>query len=303
MNTMTDYLAVNGANLYYEVIGEGDPLVLIHPRWTNSYYWEAETEILARRYAVIRYDVRGFGRSKMKTIRYSDVEDLRALLQHLGANHVFLMGLELGADIALHYTQKYGDTVRAIVAAAPQLEEFDWSEAFLAERQLYTDAVKAGDHATAFRQILKMWADNPTHQAPYEVHERIAELMRGYDFVHHQPLKDPYLLDDEPTLMEERTQIPDVEMLSHFGLEDETTNFVSIDKMPVSESIRLNALKHPTLIMVGEKDWREYHAMARKFKSAMPFSEQTVISGAGHYMNLEQPQTFMNAVMEFLRRH
>ena len=57
----TGMAEVNGARIYYEVAGEGEPLVLVHAGITDSRMWEGQLKVFADRYRVIRYDMRGFG--------------------------------------------------------------------------------------------------------------------------------------------------------------------------------------------------------------------------------------------------
>ena len=57
------YAAVNSTRLYYEVTGEGDPLVLLHSGYTDLRLWDYQFELLGKCFKVIRYDIRGFGRS------------------------------------------------------------------------------------------------------------------------------------------------------------------------------------------------------------------------------------------------
>ncbi len=54
---------VNGAYLYYEVAGEGPALVLVHARVADSRMWDPQVATFAPQHRVIRYDMRGFGRS------------------------------------------------------------------------------------------------------------------------------------------------------------------------------------------------------------------------------------------------
>lgn len=67
---------VNGTKLYYEVVGEGQPLVLVHAGSFDRRIWDEQVTAFAGHYKVIRYDVRGHGKSALPTKPYSDTEDL-----------------------------------------------------------------------------------------------------------------------------------------------------------------------------------------------------------------------------------
>jgi pimeloyl-ACP methyl ester carboxylesterase len=68
--------AVHGTKPYYEVVGEGQPLVLIHPGSLDRRIWDDQFTAFADYYKVIRYDVRGHGKSALPTKPYSDAADL-----------------------------------------------------------------------------------------------------------------------------------------------------------------------------------------------------------------------------------
>jgi len=67
MNSITGF----SSGLYYEIAGEGHPLVLIHGGLVNSGLWDDQFVVFAGQYRTLRYDVRGFGQSKSPTSYYS----------------------------------------------------------------------------------------------------------------------------------------------------------------------------------------------------------------------------------------
>jgi pimeloyl-ACP methyl ester carboxylesterase len=63
--------SVNGTQLYYEMLGEGHPLVLIHGGYMDRRMWDDQFYVFAEYYRVIRYDVRGFGKSELPPVSYA----------------------------------------------------------------------------------------------------------------------------------------------------------------------------------------------------------------------------------------
>jgi 3-oxoadipate enol-lactonase len=114
--------------LAFEVRGKGLPIVLIHGFTFDMRTWDAQVDVLSQTFQVIRYDLRGFGRSSLPRGRYSHVEDLQALIQFLSLSAPVLIGLSLGANIALTYALANPGTVRALILASPGLPGFAWSE-------------------------------------------------------------------------------------------------------------------------------------------------------------------------------
>src|SRR5215208_6198208 len=94
----TGMAEVNGARIYYEVAGEGDPLVLVHAGIADSRMWEDQLMAFADRYRVIRYDMRGFGMTAMVDLPFSHHEDLRGLLDSLDVERAHLVGCSMGEE-------------------------------------------------------------------------------------------------------------------------------------------------------------------------------------------------------------
>jgi pimeloyl-ACP methyl ester carboxylesterase len=100
------YAEVNGTRLYYETAGAGHPLVLIHGYTLDSRMWDDQFETLSKKYRVLRYDLRGFGKSAYPSPdkSYCHTEDLRALLDYLKISKAYVMGLSMGGGIAVEFT-------------------------------------------------------------------------------------------------------------------------------------------------------------------------------------------------------
>jgi 3-oxoadipate enol-lactonase len=79
----TGFVEVEGGKLYYETSGDGPALALIHAGFLDSRMWDTQMPIFSQTHKVIRYDVRGFGRSDVARSKFSDYKDLRGLLDHL----------------------------------------------------------------------------------------------------------------------------------------------------------------------------------------------------------------------------
>ncbi len=98
------YAESNGIDIYYEVAGEGPPLLMIMGLSANLYWWDpALLERLAERLSVITFDNRGAGRSSKPRGEYSIegmAADAAGLLRSLGINRAHLLGVSMGGMIA-----------------------------------------------------------------------------------------------------------------------------------------------------------------------------------------------------------
>lgn len=113
-------VTVNGFELYYEVRGEGEPLVLLHGFTGSSGDWVHlfDLDALCRQYRLIIPDLRGHGRStnpdKVITHRQCSL-DVAALLDGLGIQRFKALGLSFGGNILLHMATRQPDRVDAMV--------------------------------------------------------------------------------------------------------------------------------------------------------------------------------------------
>lgn len=113
------FAKVNNVELYYEEVGQGAPLVLLHGGWSDVSAWAEQVPAFSQKYRTIPFDRRGCGQStKVAEVAHSPdlwVEDLRQLLQHLNASPAYLCGSSYGGMIVLEFLLKHQEMCRAAV--------------------------------------------------------------------------------------------------------------------------------------------------------------------------------------------
>ena len=113
---MAGFVEVEGGRLGYEVDGAGEPIVFVHGFGLDGRMWDGEAAHFSRDYAVVRYDVRGFGRSSPPTGPFAHVEAIfAALVSHLGFARAHLCGLSMGGGIAIDFALAHPARVHALV--------------------------------------------------------------------------------------------------------------------------------------------------------------------------------------------
>ncbi|MFN2326424.1 MAG: alpha/beta fold hydrolase, partial [Gemmatimonadales bacterium] len=143
------------AGLFYEVSGSGEPIVFIHAFSLDRRMWEPQIAVFDGRFRVIRYDLRGHGKSVPPTAPYTGYDDLRALLDTLSIPRATLIGLSAGAELAINFAIAYPDRTTRLVLAAPGLGGYrvpplPWAGPVF-------EAAAAGDAERA----ANLWADTP----------------------------------------------------------------------------------------------------------------------------------------------
>jgi len=114
----TGYVASGGERIYYEVTGEGTPVVLCHGLGGNHAIWWQQVGPLSEHHRVVTWDQRGFGNSTRKTGVFGPgpaVDDLLVLLDELGLERTHLVGQSMGGWVALGTALAHGDRLRSLV--------------------------------------------------------------------------------------------------------------------------------------------------------------------------------------------
>ena len=118
------YITIDGAKQYYEVYGQGEPLVLIHGNGGNIAYMKPQIEYFAKKYKVIVMDCRGRGKSELgkDSLTYMQMtKDIVGILDNLHLDSTFIVGRSDGGILALLLAIKYPKKVKKAVAFAANL--------------------------------------------------------------------------------------------------------------------------------------------------------------------------------------
>jgi 3-oxoadipate enol-lactonase len=149
---------VAGGTLWAEDTGGGwRPLVLVHADWTDSRIWDPLIPLLRGRYRVIRYDLRGFGRSSPPMQPFTRLGDLRALLDHFGIEEAVAVGHSGGGGTALGLAVCHPGRVRGLVLVAPGIHDYPWP----ADDPFYQECgplIAAEDRDGLVRLGLRTWS-------------------------------------------------------------------------------------------------------------------------------------------------
>lgn len=162
---------VPDGELWAEDTGSGTAVVLIHGDWTDAGVWARLVPPLRDRYRVIRYDLRGFGRSSRPARPFTRLGDLRAVLDFFDIRQAVAVGHSGGGGTALGLTLQCPERTRAAVLIAPGIHDYPWpdNDAYLQE---CGRLIAAADHDRLVGLGLRTWAPAGTDAS-------IAAMMRG----------------------------------------------------------------------------------------------------------------------------
>jgi non-heme chloroperoxidase len=122
----------DGAKIYYEDQGEGQPILLVHGWMCSSKFWQDNVPELAREFRVVTLDLRGHGNSS-KTLSGHTIaqygRDVRAVVEHLDLCNIALVGWSLGGPVVLSYYEQFGKDGRVKALGLVDSTPFPFSPA------------------------------------------------------------------------------------------------------------------------------------------------------------------------------
>lgn len=267
MSRTTGTVGVDGAGLYYEVAGEGEPLVLVHAGISDSRMWEAQVDAFARQYRTIRHDMRGFGRSPIVDGPYSHHEDLRALLDALDVERASLVGCSRGGGAVIDFALENPHRVGALVLVGSAVGGFRFDEEPSEGWDELVAADEAGDLERVSELEVRMWADGP-RRGPGVVDPAVRDLVRGMNLI---------------------------------ALKNEALQLGEELELQPPAATRLPQIQAPTLVLVGDEDRPRPLAAADLLAKELPNARKVVMTGTAHLPNMECPEEFNRLVLKFLK--
>jgi pimeloyl-ACP methyl ester carboxylesterase len=259
------FAPVSGSKLFYEVKGEGDPVVLVHGAQLDSRMWDDQFEIFAREFRVLRYDLRGCGGSPAAQVAYSQAGDLALLLDYLEMPRAHLVGLSMGGIVVSDFAVAYPERVLSLVLSGPGISGLD---------------TESAEEGTRFIRELRAVRDEPPEQA-----------LRLW-------LEDPLFAP----AMENPAVAPRLERIARENLPAWLGNWTLQRQLRPPTATRLGEIKAPTLVIMGTRDLPSTRAVVDTLARAVPDCRTVFIAEAGHMVNLEKPAEFNEAVLGFLRK-
>ncbi len=109
---------VNNKNIYYEIHGEGEPLIILNGIMMSTNSWLPFKEALSKEYKLVLFDMVDQGQSDKMTEPYTQdfqVEILKGLIDQLGLGKVHLFGISYGGEVAILFANKYQDYLRSLI--------------------------------------------------------------------------------------------------------------------------------------------------------------------------------------------
>lgn len=121
-------LLLGGSRLYYHARGAGEAVVFLHGFSLDHRLWTDQVAALQAGWHCVVYDLRGFGQSSPPAGPFRHVDDLAALLDHLGLRRAHIVGLSLGGGVAVDFCLAYAERVHTLTLVDATLAGFTWTK-------------------------------------------------------------------------------------------------------------------------------------------------------------------------------
>lgn len=267
------YAELNETKLYYELAGQGDPIVFIHGSFGDNRHWDFQFTDLAEKFMVLRYDVRGFGKSDVPhpDESYSDLKDLKSLLEFHNINKAHFCGLSRGSAVVVSFALEYPEMCLSLIPIGPWAGGYGFGD--------YT-SIHADSLDAAFPKAIELAnTDGPRATTDY--------LWKG-DNALARSVKKQRTLDS----------------LLEMGYDYSYWDFLNSSKKeslnPPAMS-RLHEIKCPTLIITADYDLESCKEIATIMENEIRGSVKITIKDAGHIMNMDQSEVFNTTITEFIQ--
>lgn len=260
----------DGAKIYYEVHGEGEPVIFLHGIMMNTMSWLAILPDLSKRFRLILLDFRDQGQSSRMQQPYGQdihIGDVLSLLDALHIPKVHIMGLSYGGQVALRFAIRHQARIKSLC--------------------LFNTPNRISNH---LRQIGIAWET----AAELNDGERFFQL--AVPFIYSEPFYESHL----EFLMERQKMFKSILTKEWFEGFIRLSRSVKDYAVPPEE---LKAITVPTLLVGADLDIVVSNRMMKDIHENIPNCEWLMIPSAGHGAFLERMNEFLTILIGFVTKH
>ncbi len=263
---MSPILKLENINLFYQDIGAGTPIVLLHGLTLSGSMWKPQIEGLSDSFRLIVPDLRGHGNSSAPKHGYTIrayVSDIKNLIDQLELPKVHLVGLSLGGAIATEFSVDHSHLLHSTVVISPMPQRL----------------VSGNDLEIQISKFRRVMAKDGVEIAVENV------LLKDSIFG-----KINVGLNQWINLKKGIRQFSGYPLNENFSAENDSHRVMEL----------LQAYDKPFMIITGENDTDFFHTAASDLKAGLPNSQMVSIKDAGHLCSIEQPETINRILLKFI---
>jgi pimeloyl-ACP methyl ester carboxylesterase len=275
------FIEVDGVQVHVRILGEGEPVFLLHGSFASLHTWDAWQQAMSPYYQTISLDFPGHGLTGPDSLKRYGVKDyselVHALAQKLNIEHYHVAGNSMGGAVAMQLASDYPGNVRS-------LNLIDAAGAPAADRTL-TDSTAPKKSNSGGAWIFQV--------ARHPVFSKLL-LSCTPKFLFAMNMNQVYG-DDSKVTDEVTTRY--YELMLREGNRQATLDRLS---QPRNSNIQFERLTMPTLILWGAEDTWIPLAQGKRLQQALPGSNLMILDGVGHVPMEESPTETVSEYLSFL---
>lgn len=252
------------AEIFYESMGSGAPVVLLHPFPANHEFWHPVSQVLACRYRLILPDLRGHGESGVgdgPARMEKHAEDIARILDHAEVGRAPFVGVSIGGYIFFEFWRRYRGRIAAVVLCNTKAPA-DSPQGKASRLQAANDVLERGTEAF-FESMIPRLLGKTTRETRPDLVDSALGLMRK--------------MSPEDVAQVQR------------GMAERQ------DSVPILKTINV-----PTLLLTGDEDILTGPPEADLMHKSIAGSDMKVVLRAGHFSPWEQPEEVGRILRQFL---
>jgi 3-oxoadipate enol-lactonase len=266
MKRETGFAPINNTKLYFEIVGTGKPLLLLHSGITDHRMWAEQARELSKQFQVIMPDFRGYSQSDIPEEPFRHAQDMYDFILYRGLKRVNIAGCSLGGKTTMELAIAHPEVVEHLILIAPGLAGYEYrDEETLAKDVILEGLISGGKKEEAVDMMLDIWLVGLS-RVRSAVNPAMRELVR-------KMITDNY---------------------------DSVTDKFPETELEFSVISRLGEIKAPTLVMVGDRDLPDMQAISKLVYRKIKGAKRQIILNAAHLPNLEYSSLFNQSVIDFL---
>jgi 3-oxoadipate enol-lactonase len=257
---------IGDIEVFYEVHGSGEPVVLIHGLSMDSSTWFNQIPVLSQKYQVIVFDNRGVGQTDAPNEAYSTemmADDAAALLKFLNVDNAHILGFSMGGMIAQTIALKYPEVVKSLLLIST-----------------------AARFPARSKQLVQIWLRMLNENVSLET--RIRE---GFSWVY----TNEFFEHDETVTDSVNLALNHPHPLSIHGFAGQVAALIQHDTRS-----QISQISVPTLVLIGGDEILIPVEFSEELAAKIPKAELVILERGAHNCWMEFPEPFNQAVMHFL---
>lgn len=267
--TETGTIETQGASLFYRQAGAGTPVLLLHAGVADSRMWQALLAQPPDGMHLVAPDLKGYGRSPLPPNAFAYEDDAAALLDALGIETVWVVGVSFGGRVALDFALAHPERVRGLIIVSPLVPGLETGESLAAFGEEEERLLAADDLDAATELNLRWWVDGP-YRAPEQVDRTVREHVG--------------------MMQTEAFRVPE-------------PDGVGVRRREQPAGAQLQEIRLPVLVVAGDRDLPDVLRHAATLQEKIAGARLVTVPDAAHMLTMEVPALFSELVEGFTGEH